>query len=72
MDLPSTRAFCFSAPINGIDDLCLTDEMLGAEHNGWQVLTTKGLPKWLRGKESACQCRTRRRPGFNPWVKKIP
>ena len=28
-----------------------------------------GLPCWLRAKESACQCR---RPGFNPWVKKIP
>ena len=28
-----------------------------------------GLPWWLRGKESACQCRRR---GFNPWVQKIP
>ena len=27
-----------------------------------------GLPKWLSGKESACQCRKRRRFGFNPWV----
>ena len=27
------------------------------------------VPKWLSGKESACQCR---RPGFNPWVGKIP
>ena len=27
------------------------------------------LPWWLSGKESACQCR---RPGFNPWVGKIP
>ena len=27
------------------------------------------LPWWLSGKESACQCR---RPGFNPWVRKIP
>ena len=27
-----------------------------------------GLPRWLRGKESACQ---RRRCGFNPWVGKI-
>ena len=33
------------------------------------------LPWWLRGKESACQCRSRRshrRHGFDPWVKKIP
>ena len=28
-----------------------------------------GLPWWLSGKESACQCRRRR---FNPWVGKIP
>ena len=28
-----------------------------------------GLPWWLNGKESACQCR---RHGFNPWVGKIP
>ena len=28
-----------------------------------------GLPRWHRGKESACQCR---RPGFDPWIGKIP
>ena len=28
-----------------------------------------GLPMWLSGKESTCQCR---RPGFNPWGGKIP
>ena len=65
-DLPRTKAFCFSAPVNGIDDLCLIDDMLGAEHNGWQVLTTNGLPKGLSGKESACQCRTLGRHGFDP------
>ena len=27
-----------------------------------------GLPWWLRGKESTCQCR---RYGFDPWVRKI-
>ena len=27
------------------------------------------LPRWLSGKESACQCRRRR---FNSWVRKIP
>ena len=26
----------------------------------------------LRGKESACPCRRHKRPGFNPWVRKIP
>ena len=29
----------------------------------------EGLPKWLSGKESTCQCK---RQGFHPWVRKIP
>ena len=28
-----------------------------------------GLPRWLRGKESACQCR---KCGFDPWVRMTP
>ena len=32
----------------------------------------KGLPWWLSGKESACQCRRCRRCGFDPFVGKIP
>ena len=28
-----------------------------------------GLPLWLSGKESACQCKRLR---FNPWIRKIP
>ena len=28
-----------------------------------------GLPRWLRGKEPACQCRRR---GLDPWVREIP
>ena len=27
------------------------------------------FPRWLSGKESACQCR---RQGFDPWVRKVP
>ena len=30
------------------------------------------LPRWLSGKESACQCRRCKRCVFNPWVGKIP
>ena len=29
-------------------------------------------PRWLNGKESACQCRRCRRRGFSPWIGKIP
>ena len=30
------------------------------------------LPRWLNGKESACQGRSHRRHRFDPWVRKIP
>ena len=30
------------------------------------------FPRWLNGKESACQCRRHRRLRFTPWVGKIP
>ena len=30
------------------------------------------LPRWLSGKESACQCRRCKRCKFKPWVGKIP
>ena len=33
---------------------------------------TKGSPGGDSGKESACQCRRRKRRGFDPWVRKIP
>ena len=32
----------------------------------------KLLPRWLSGKESACQCRRHKSLGFDPWVGKIP
>ena len=30
-----------------------------------------GIPRWLSGKESACQCRRCRKHGFDPWIGKI-
>ena len=30
------------------------------------------LPRWLKGKESTCQCWSHRRHWFDPWVGKIP
>ena len=30
-----------------------------------------GLPRWHNDKESVCQCRRRKRLGFNSWVRKI-
>ena len=33
---------------------------------------TKGLPRWLSGREFTCQCKRHRRHVFDPWVGKIP
>jgi len=51
-------------------------ECLKSSWEDWQArqllhstVGAAGLPRWLRDKESACQCR---RHGFDPWVRKIP
>ena len=38
----------------------------------YSIHSSVGLPRWLSGKESACQCRRCRGPGLDPWVRKIP
>ena len=38
-------------------------------YNLYLFIYTSGLPWWLSGKESTCQCR---RHGFDPWIEKIP
>ena len=54
------------------------EKMEGRRHSKsyrlWQLAVTirngnRGLPWWLSGKESTCQCRRHR---FNPWSGKIP
>ena len=44
--------------------------------NSWQSVINGekllGLPRWLRGKESACQCKRHKRCSFSPWVRKTP
>ena len=39
------------------------------ELNSSHFVRSQGLPWWLSGEESTCQCR---RCGFNPCVRKIP
>ena len=36
------------------------------------TLRALGLPRWLSSKESTCQCRRRRRYGFDLLIRKIP
>ena len=42
-----------------------------SNNNTW-VLNKNELPRWLSGKESACQYRRFKRHGFDPWVGKVP
>ena len=37
-----------------------------------KITCTMGLPRWLSGKESACQYRRHKRCGLDLWVGKIP
>ena len=58
--------YCHTPPLH---PLCQADRCLlclAPANGSW------GLSWWYRGKESACQCRTRSRRGFIPWVRKIP
>ena len=38
----------------------------------FDILSVQGLPRWLSGKESFCQCRRLKKHGFDPWVRNIP
>ena len=53
-----------SSPDNG----CISLLLIYSIH----MYDQAGLPRWLSGKESTCQCRRLRRQGFNPWIGKIP
>ena len=51
--------------------LVIQSKVSQKEKNKYHILIymeSRGLPCWLSGKESTCQCR---RHGFDPWVRKI-
>ena len=50
-----------------LSSLCYTTASTCYLFYTWRYIY--GLPRWLRGKESALQCRRHR---FDPWVRKIP
>ena len=47
----------------GCKESDMTEQLSTAQHN---------LPRWLSGKESACQCRRHRRCRFDLWIGNIP
>ena len=62
---PTCRLTSWSSPVTGmlVEDRGSWVRDEGLDYSG------HGLPSWLSGKESACQCR---RCGFHPRVRKIP
>ena len=42
------------------------------KHAFGPIYYVRGLPRWHRGKEPACQCRRHKRCEFDPWMAKIP
>ena len=71
----------WQATVHGISKESDMTERLSLSLYIWKILSTpkilkliQGLPWWLCGKKKkkkkpTCQCR---RPGFDPWVRKIP
>ena len=57
---------CDRCPVNSLSH---DHQVSVTELDMQQALGTWGLPWWLSGKESTCQCRRHR---FDPWVGKIP
>ena len=48
------------------------NNLLGKLSSYFSVKLPRDFPSGPRGKEPICQCRRHERPGFNPWVEKIP
>ena len=66
-DLFYNRSKCW------LQDCSLCKSSLGYKLRiGMLISAYSGLPRWNSSKESPCQCRGRKRHGFDPWVRKIP
>ena len=50
----------------------LVGSMIWCVYIWLHLMCSKWASWWRSGKEATCQCRRFRRPGFNPWVGKIP
>ena len=55
-----------------LNKMSISSKCTGPQNNHPPPLFEKGLPKWLSGKESTCECRSCRRRRFDLWVRRIP
>ena len=66
---------CLLWPVHFLGKTLLVFALLQGtvKKNTWYTLSyIGGFPAGASGKESTCQCRGCKRPGFEPWVRKIP
>ena len=64
------KFFCLS-DTHSLNDILRLNEYLNLIWSTGLCIRV-GFPGGAIGKEPTCQCRRPKRPGFNPWVKKIP
>ena len=51
---------------------CFLQGQLSVDWGPTLIKTHTGFPRWLSGKQAACQCRRHQTLGFDPWVGEIP
>ena len=63
----------FDSPSSSFQLLCFIELICSLLfiHMGRVLMSDMGFPDGPSGKESTCQCRRRKRQGFDPWVGKI-
>ena len=69
-----SQGLCMDSSQKGLEEWSGTEGCLGTSlvcHDSKDA-TAIWLPRWLSGKESACQCSGCKRCRFYPWVRKIP
>ena len=69
IQLPRSQCLCSMGPPYRLSSTCLPSGTWLPFIPLEEIINHFRLPRWLRGKESACQCR---RYGFDPWVRTIP
>ena len=69
IQLPRSQCLCSMGPPYRLSSTCLPSGTWLPFIPLEEIINHFRLPRWLRGKESACQCR---RYGFDLWVGKVP
>ena len=67
LTLPCSSLFCLNCWVDNFNIPAISETGFDACSD-----STRLLPTWCSGKETACQCRRSKRHRINPWVRKVP